>query len=51
MKKIVSVCLLIAMLFSGIICVQASVGKVWFQSDSSFQVGGTVWPMVIENRR
>lgn len=41
MKKIISVCLLIAMLFSGIICVQASVGKVWFQSDSSFQVGGT----------
>ncbi len=41
MKKIFSVCLLIALLLSAIIPVHATVGKVWFQSDSSFQVGGT----------
>lgn len=41
MKKTFSICLLIAMLFSVTICVQAASGKVWFLSDSSFQVGGT----------
>ena len=41
MKKILSLCLLIVMLLSLTICVHATVGKVWFQSDSSFQVGGT----------
>lgn len=32
---------MIALLLSTVICVQAAGGKVWFQSDSSFQVGGT----------
>lgn len=41
MKKIISVCLLIALLLSTIVCVHATVGKVWFLSESSFQVGGT----------
>lgn len=41
MKKIISACLLIAMLLSVAICVHAASGKVWFLSDSSFEVGGT----------
>lgn len=41
MKKIISVCLLIALLLSTVVCVHATVGKVWFLSESSFQVGGT----------
>ena len=41
MKKIISICIIIALLLSTIVCVQAASGKVWFQSDSSFQVGGT----------
>ena len=41
MKKIISVCLLIAMLLSISICVHAASARVWFLSDSSFQVGGT----------
>ena len=41
MRRIISACLLIAMLFSLTICVHAASGKVWFLSDSSFEVGGT----------
>ncbi len=41
MKKMITACLLIAMLLSLTICVHADSGKVWFLSDSSFEVGGT----------
>lgn len=41
MKKSISICLMIALLLSTVVCVHATVGKVWFLSESSFQVGGT----------
>lgn len=41
MRKIISACLLIAVLLSMAICAQAAGARMWFTSDSSFQVGGT----------
>ena len=41
MRKIVSICLLLAMLLSTVICVQAAGTKVVFAAGSTFAVGGT----------
>ena len=41
MRKVLCICLLIAMLLSTTICAQAASARVWFVSDSSFQVDGT----------